>query len=122
MTTLILRTVAAGGLRPEFEHTRTCQRRAVQTPEGSLSPRSRQINERKINRYTFVWKHAQTGTRFLVRDMWRLAGGCVMPMLFTPCGKTDADVEEVKFVPKSLKIHRAGPVTSAIEFEVESVH
>lgn len=120
--TLILRTVAAGGLRPEFEHVRTRQRRGVLTPDDSLSPRSREINERPINRYTLSWKKALPGTKFAVRDLWRRALGPVLPMQFTPAGKTDADVEDVYFVPGSLRVRRSGPVTSAIDFEVEGRH
>lgn len=121
MTTPILRTVAAGGVHPEFEHTRTRQRRAVMSPKDASSPRSREINERPINRYTLVWKHALLGTRFLVQNLWKQALGTTLPMQFTPMGKTDASVESVYFVGPP-KITRAGPMTSAIEFEVEGRH
>jgi hypothetical protein len=119
--TLILRTVAAGGLRPEFEHTRTRQCRGVQSPNEALSPRSRQINARPINRYTFVWKNAQLGTRALVRSLYAAAAGTVLPMRFTPAGHTDADTEDVYFVGPP-KYRRVSPMASAIEFEVEGRH
>lgn len=119
--TLILRTVAAGGLRPEAEHVRTRQRRAVMSPKDASSPRSRELNERGINRYTLSWKQAQSGTRKLVQYLWRNALGTTLPMQFTPMGKTDASVEDVYFVDKPT-YRRSGPMTHAIEFEVEGRH
>jgi hypothetical protein len=119
--TLILRTVAAGGLHPEFEHVRTRQRRAVQTEKDASSPRSREINERGINRYTLSWKGASIGQVFQVKKLWKDALGTTLPMQFTPMGHTDADVEPVYFVAPP-KITRAGPLTKAIEFEVEGRH
>lgn len=121
MATLTLRTVAAGGLKPESEHVRTRQRRAVLDPDDAVSPRSRQINENPINRYTLSWQRASIGQKRLLQDLWKDAAGPVLPMNFTPAGKTDASVEDVYFVgPPSIR--RASPLTYAMSFEVEGRH
>lgn len=119
--TLILRTIAAGGLRPEFEHPRTRHRRAVQSPKDASSPRSREINENAINGYGLSWKRASEGQKVLLLNLWRSAMGTVLPMQFTPMGKTDAAVEDVYFAG-APKIRRASPVTWAMDVDIEGRH
>jgi hypothetical protein len=121
MATLTLRTVAAGGLKPESEFGRTRRRRAVLSPKDAASPRSRELNERPINVFSLSWKKASDGQKRLLEWLWRNTLGTTLPMNFTPAGKTDASVEDVYFTD-APKISRAGPTTWAMSFEVEGRH
>ena len=116
--TLALRTETTG-VRPQFDHARVHDRRALMTDPDALTPRARQVNERPIRRYTLFWERATAGQRFLLRQAWKDARGPVMPMAYTPVGKTDSDAHDVRFVDKTLAIRRtsAGEWTMSAEVE-----
>lgn len=121
MTTLIFRTVAAGGLKSESEFVRTRRRRAVMSPSDASSPRSREINERGINTYDHNWKKGSDGQKRFLEYLWKQALGTTLPMQFTPAGKTDASVETVYFADKPT-IRRASPTTWAMTCQLEGRH
>jgi hypothetical protein len=116
---LTLRTQLVG-LRPEFDHVREIERRAVRTPKGAATVQSRTINTRPLRRAKLTWKTANDGTRVEVRRLFAAASGCILPLNYTPVGKTDADAFEVQIVPDSLRLRRASQLgRHEIEFEVE---
>lgn len=120
--TLTLRTETVG-LRPEFDHVRFSERRAIRTKPEALSPRAREVYPRRLRIVTLSWKRATDATRILVRKLFADAQGSVLRFNFTPCDGTDADAFEVQIVPGSLKMRRLSPMDSAgrheIEFDVE---
>lgn len=118
---LTFRTVAAGGLKGEFEHTRTRRRRAVLSDKDAASPRSREINERAINVYDISWKRGSLGQKKFLQYLWAQALGTTLPMQYTPAGKTDASVESVYFTEKP-SIRRATPTTWAMSCQLEGRH
>ena len=120
MATLTLRTESTG-IRPGFEHSLNRRRRAVQTPVEALSPRSRQINENKLDRYRLEWKDADEGQRFLLKSAFADAAGRSLSMNYTPLGDIDANAIEVRFVEDTLSIRGAPGLSYAMSVEIEEV-
>ena len=121
MTSALLLRSETKGIRPEFDHARGHARRPVLTEDDALSPRSRQINERSLRRYTPSWKKATPGQRILLLEAWKAAHGPVLPMAYTPVGKTDSDQHDVRFVDDTLRIRRQGPAEWEMSVDVEEV-
>lgn len=99
----VLRTATAG-VRPQFEHECTRERRGVATPEDALSPRSRNINERPLRRFKLSWKDASDGQRLLLTQAWAAARGSTLTMSYVPVGESTA--LNVRFVAGSLVMKR----------------
>jgi len=95
MATLTLRT-EIGGIRPEFEVGETQERRAAATPDGSMVPRYRQINQRALRRVDLRWDVAREGQKRLLERAWNQAGS-VAALNYTPVGDVDANAFEVRF-------------------------
>jgi len=115
---LVLRTETYGP-PPDFEHRARRRRRALKTGRSTGHVIRRAVNERNLKGWLLSWNKAQPGVRVHLREMWRLALGDVLPMAYTPVGKTDVDALDVRFVEGTLAFRQDGLNTFAIQVEIE---
>lgn len=120
MATLTLRT-ETGPLRPQFDSADESQRRALKSEDGALSPRAREVNARELRRFPLRWKEGTAGQRALVLKAFDDSLGGVLPMNYTPLGKTDAEALEVQIAKDSLRIKRVGLNQFDMELELVEV-
>jgi len=120
MATLTLRT-ETGPLRPQFDSAVDSGKRALKSEEGALSPRSREVNARALRRFPLRWTNAGRGQRVLLLNALKDSRGGVLPMNYTPIGKTDVDAIEVQIASDSLRIKRVGLNEYDMELELVEV-
>lgn len=109
------------GVRPDFEHPRRSRRRAIKSPKGSPRRVRRTVNEREVRSWTLSWDDAPEGVVSHLIELWADAAGPVLPMAYTPVGKTDADALDVRFVDDSLVIEHTRHGAFRIRVAIEEV-
>lgn len=120
MADIILRDGNAGGIRPQFEHEITPERRNVRTPQGAGAVFSRQINERALRTWSLRWSVAPYGQAFILGDKWEQSRGGALPMDFLI--EDGSETVEVVFIPDSFEITQTSATTFRLRADIEEVH
>lgn len=100
-------------LCPAFDVVEHEQRRSTRTPPGSTVTQARQINERSHRAWSLAFPDLNRANRDTLRRLWREARGPVLPMNYTPRGRTPTQVTFNQ--PRLVILHRKGKSSASVE-------